>query len=91
LDGLEYQPRLAGNSRKLVATPGGTQGLTDFGRSGYGAPCPPSGIHRYFLQLYALDTTLEVSRGLKKKDLEGVMQGHVLAEGQLIGLYTRKK
>lgn len=69
--------------------PGTVQGLTDFGRSGYGGPCPPSGIHRYFFELYALDTTLDIPRESKRTDIEKAMTGHVLAKTQLIGLYAR--
>ena len=65
------------------------EGITDFGRRGWGGPCPPSGAHRYFFKLYALDTTLNLPQTARKKDLEIVMKGHVLAEAQLIGLYKR--
>lgn len=69
---------------------GAVEGLTDFGRSGYGGPCPPSGIHRYFFKLYALDTTLDIPRSSVKKDIEQAMPGHILEQTQLIGLYSRK-
>lgn len=66
------------------------QGITDFGRPGYGGPCPPPGKpHRYFFKLYALDTMLELSPGAKKSDLEKAIQGHILAQAELIGLYQR--
>ena len=70
---------------------GGMQGRTDFGRIGYGGPCPPRGIHRYFFKIYALDTFLNGRPGMTKKELLQAMQGHVLAEGQLMGKYERKK
>ena len=68
---------------------GGTQGKTDFGRHGYGGPCPPRGTHRYFFKLYALDTLLRLEPGATKKELLKAMQGHILAEGQLMGKYQR--
>jgi Raf kinase inhibitor-like YbhB/YbcL family protein len=52
-------------------------------------PCPPSGTHRYFFKVYSLDTALTLSIGSKKKDVEKAMQGHILAKGELIGLYSR--
>lgn len=72
--------------------PDGTrQGLTDFGRTGYGGPCPPSGTHRYYFKLYALDTTLSLPTGATKTKLEAAMQGHVLASAQLMGTYARRR
>lgn len=68
---------------------GGTQGQTDFGTIGYGGPCPPHGEHRYFFKIYALDTMLHLKPGATKKELLQAMQGHVLAEGQLMGTYQR--
>ena len=70
---------------------GGMQGRTDFGKTGYGGPCPPRGVHRYFFKIYALDTLLQGQPGLTKKELLQAMQGHVLAEGQLMGKYERAK
>jgi Raf kinase inhibitor-like YbhB/YbcL family protein len=52
-------------------------------------PCPPAGTHRYFFKVYALDTLLGLSAKSTKRDLEKAMQGHVLAKGELIGLYHR--
>jgi Raf kinase inhibitor-like YbhB/YbcL family protein len=69
---------------------GGKQGKTDFGNIGYGGPCPPSGTHRYFFKMYALDRTLGLPAGKTKKDIERAMKGHVLAQGQLIGMYSKK-
>jgi hypothetical protein len=69
---------------------GSKQGVTDFGRVGYGGPCPPPGKpHRYFFKLYALDTQLNLPPRKKKDDLLKAIKGHVLAEVQLIGLYKR--
>ena len=70
--------------------PDGTrQGVTDFGRAGYGGPCPPTGTHRYFFTLYALDTTLSLPAGARKSHVEAAMQGHVLGQAQLMGTYKR--
>ena len=71
--------------------PDGTrQGRTDFGRIGYGGPCPPSGTHRYFFKLYALDTALSLAPGATKRQLEAAIQGHILAQVDLLGTYQRK-
>ena len=69
--------------------PQGTAGKNSWGRTGYGGPCPPSGTHRYFFKLYALDTTLNLPQGSTKKDLERAMQGHILAQSELMGTYKR--
>ena len=67
----------------------GTQGRNDFGRTTYGGPCPPSGIHRYFFKLYALDTKLGLSSLTTKAELEKAMAGHIVATAELIGLYKK--
>ena len=68
----------------------GTEGNTSFRETGYGGPCPPKGKpHRYFFKLYALDRTLKLKPGATKSDLEKAMQGHILAQGQIIGTYGR--
>ncbi len=69
---------------------GAKQGITDFGRVGYGGPCPPSGTHRYFFKIYALDAELQLGAGTGKRDLLKAMEGHILAQGQLIGKYKRQ-
>ena len=68
----------------------GTQGINSFGGYDYGGPCPPSGTHRYFFKLYALDTELSLSGKVSKKDLEKAMQGHILDKAELVGLYKRR-
>lgn len=68
---------------------GARQGRNDFRKIGYGGPCPPGGTHRYYFKLYALDTVLNLNAGSTKADLLAAMQGHVLAEGQLMGKYRR--
>jgi Raf kinase inhibitor-like YbhB/YbcL family protein len=65
------------------------QGQNDFGKIGYGGPCPPSGTHRYFFRLYALDAGLELGSRATRADLLKAIQGHILAEGRLIGKYQR--
>lgn len=67
----------------------GKQGINDFGRKNYGGPCPPSGTHRYFFKIYALDTMFNLKPGITKKQLEKKMQGHILQQAELIGLFKR--
>jgi Raf kinase inhibitor-like YbhB/YbcL family protein len=69
---------------------GAKQGTTDFGGIGYGGPCPPSGTHRYFFKVYALDTQVEPAPGATKEQLLTAMEGHILAQGQLMGKYKRQ-
>ena len=69
---------------------GSKEGLTDFGRPGYGGPCPPSGIHHYHFHLFALDTKLDLPSSASEETLREVMAGHILATAELIGLYQRK-
>lgn len=68
----------------------GEQGLNDFKRITWGGPCPPSGTHRYFFKVYALDSLLELTSKATKKDLEHAMSEHILAYGELVGLYKKK-
>ncbi len=65
------------------------QGTNDFGKLGYGGPCPPSGTHRYFFRLYALDDKLELGPKATRADVLKAIKGHILAEGRLIGKYAR--
>jgi Raf kinase inhibitor-like YbhB/YbcL family protein len=67
----------------------GTEGMNSARQRGYMGPSPPWGTHRYFFKVYALDTELSLSAASKKKDVEKAMQGHVLAKGELMGLYRR--
>ena len=71
--------------------PGALEGLNDWGRVGYGGPCPPIGRHRYFHKLYALDAVLPDLGKAKKADLEAAMRGHVIGEAQLVGTYEKKR
>ena len=68
---------------------GSRQGTSDFGKTGYSGPCPPSGTHRYYFKTYALDTVLDLQPGASKAQLENAMQGHVLAKAELMGKYAR--
>jgi Raf kinase inhibitor-like YbhB/YbcL family protein len=68
---------------------GAKHGTNDFRKLGYGGPCPPGGTHRYFFKLYALDTETALDPGITKAQLLKAMEGHILAEGQLMGRYKR--
>ena len=67
----------------------GKQGSNSNGGKRYHGPCPPSGVHRYFFKLYALDAVLGLNEGINKEQLEKAMQGHILANAQLLGLYKK--
>lgn len=67
----------------------GVQGNSSWDRTGYGGPCPPSGEHRYFFKLYALDTTLGLEAGATKEEVLQAMSDHVVAQGELMGTYSR--
>jgi hypothetical protein len=72
-------------------TPKGVHGTNDFGKSGYGGPCPPSGAHRYYFKIFALNRELDIPPGAKRSQLDAAMKGHVVAQGELMGRYARKK
>jgi Raf kinase inhibitor-like YbhB/YbcL family protein len=91
----DLPPTTAGLSEGVPKSPelanGAKHGTTNFKRVGYGGPCPPPGKpHRYFFKLYALNTMLGLKPGVMKQDLLKAMEGHILAEGQLMGTYQRK-
>ena len=65
------------------------QGITSFGNSEYGGPCPPSGTHRYFFKLYALDTVLDIAGDSNKQALEKAMEDHIIEQTSLMGKYSR--
>lgn len=69
---------------------GAKQGANSSNRIGYTGPCPPSGTHRYFFKVYALDKILTLEPGITKEQLLSAMEGHVLSQGQLMGKYARK-
>ncbi len=64
---------------------------TTGGKIGYRGPCQPSGVHRYFFKLYALDADLGLEPGLSKKDLLKAMEGHIIGKGELVGTYSRER
>ncbi len=73
------------------AAGGAREGQNDFGTAGYGGPMPPPGhgVHHYHFKIYALDTALDAGAGLTKDELTAAMEGHVLAQGELVGTYER--
>lgn len=75
-DGVEYTAR---------------QGRNDFRKPGYGGPCPPSGTHRYFFHIYALDNLPALNPNASRLDILNTIKGHILAEGRLMGRYSRGK
>ncbi len=66
---------------------GAIEGANDFGHRGYAGPCPPSGTHRYFFRLFALDQTLDLNAGAKRSALEHAMKGHTVGQGELMGRF----
>lgn len=81
---------VGGLAEAVRALPAGTlEGTNDWRRAGYGGPCPPIGRHRYVHKLYALDVVLPDLQGPTKRRLEQAMQGHILAEAQLVGTYQK--
>jgi Raf kinase inhibitor-like YbhB/YbcL family protein len=68
----------------------GVQGTNDSGEIGYTGPCPPSGTHRYYARLFALDTELKLPPGATHEELTSAMKGHILAQAELMGMYARK-
>jgi Raf kinase inhibitor-like YbhB/YbcL family protein len=72
------------NSRQGVA------GINSFGTTGYGGPCPPSGTHRYYFHVYALDAELSLPAGTDKATLQNAMQGHILSTGEIMGRYRKR-
>ena len=67
----------------------GEDGQNSWKRTGYGGPCPPGGTHRYFFKLYALDIKLDLEAGATKEALENALEGHILAQVELMGTYSR--
>jgi Raf kinase inhibitor-like YbhB/YbcL family protein len=86
--GMQHLPE--GIPSDNILGDGSRHGMTDFGRTGYGGPCPPRGKpHRYFFRVYALDTKLDIPAGASRKQVDNAMKGHVLAHGELIGKFGR--
>jgi len=70
---------------------GAKEGTNDYKEIGYGGPAPPSGTHRYYFKLYALDTVLDLKEGATKQELEAAMKGHILAKAELMGKFAAAK
>lgn len=88
----DIPPDSRGLDEAVKTLPSGTRdGKNDWGKTGYGGPCPPIGRHRYFHKLYALDAVLEGLKEPTKGELEQAMKGHVLAKAEIIGTYQRGK
>lgn len=86
----DLPPDTSGFPEGMKALPAGAKGgINDFKRTRYGGPCPPIGRHRYFFKLYALDTKLDGLDNPTKDDVLAAMQGHVIAEAQIIGTYQK--
>ncbi len=86
----DYVELAEGVAKEEELENGARQGMTDFGKFGYGGPCPPKGSrHRYFFKIYALDTVLDANAGGTKEELIDAMGVHILAEGKLMGRYGR--
>jgi Raf kinase inhibitor-like YbhB/YbcL family protein len=68
----------------------GVQGTNDFGKRNYGGPCPPSGTHRYFFKIFALNTKLELKPSARRAELDAAMRGHILAQGELMARHSHK-
>lgn len=84
--------KIAPNTREIregTLPKGAVQGTNDFGKRRYGGPCPPSGRHRYFFRLYALDDAVDPGQGATKARLEAAMKGHVVGKAELVGVYRR--
>lgn len=80
----------AAQPKNFKLTNGAIQGMNDFGRPGYGGPCPPPGKpHRYYFRVYALDTQLALKSSATRKDILRAMEGHILAQGALMGTFQR--
>lgn len=67
-----------------------TETVTDFGKMGYGGPCPASGTHRYCFRLFALDISLDTNEDITRDEIDEMLSGHVLEQAELIGLYSRE-
>jgi Raf kinase inhibitor-like YbhB/YbcL family protein len=89
----DLPPAVSELGESITPTPapevGGSQGTNDFRRIGYGGPCPPSGTHRYYFRLYALDRMTGLPPGATRKQATQAMETHILAEAQLMGRYRR--
>src|SRR5215216_7856095 len=88
---LVWNIRPQTNSIAEGSAPKGVQGANDFGKTGYRGPCPPRGTHRYSFRIFALDRDLDLRTGVKRSQVDAAMKGHIIAQGELVGRYVRKK
>jgi Raf kinase inhibitor-like YbhB/YbcL family protein len=79
------------NSIAEGSAPKGMHGTNDFGKSGYKGPCPPPGTHRYSFKIFALDRELDLRPGARRSQVDAAMKGHIIAQGELVGRYARRK
>jgi hypothetical protein len=68
----------------------GIEAMTDFGKTGYGGACPPSGTHRYYFKIYALDTKLDLTEDVTLEEIKHAMENHIIDSAELVGLYSRE-
>lgn len=91
----DLPPNLQGLAAAIPTQPflnsGGVQGKNDFGQYGYQGPCPPSGTHQYFFRLYAVDKLLDLPPGTSAETVRAAIQGHVVAQAELMGRYSRQR
>ena len=80
-------PKTSAIAEKSVPA-GAVQGTNDFGKPGYGGPCPPSGTHRYYFRVFALDSDIQLKSGAKMAEFEKAIAGHVIGRGQLMGRFS---
>jgi len=80
---------VAWNIKRTSLPAAAAEGMNSWKRTGYGGPCPPSGTHRYYFKVYALDAELSLDATTTKGELLRAMEGHILAQGQLMGRYRR--
>jgi Raf kinase inhibitor-like YbhB/YbcL family protein len=90
--GTKELPQSLPKSEKLDEPKGATQGTNDFKKIGYNGPMPPPGhgVHHYHFKIYALDSDMNLKPGATKSDLLAAMKGHIVGEGELVGIYERK-
>jgi Raf kinase inhibitor-like YbhB/YbcL family protein len=81
-------PAVTQIAQKSIPT-GAVEGTNDFGKTGYGGPCPPSGTHRYFFRIVALNQKLDLKSGAERRELDKAIAGHTLARGELMGRYSK--
>ncbi len=86
---FNINPHAAGIHEDTVPD-GSIEVVTDFGEKGYGGPCPPTGTHRYCFKLFALDITISATEDITREEIEELMEGHIIEQAELIGLYSRE-